>query len=135
MAQGRVLRFDETRGYGFIAPDDGGEDVFVHVNTLGEERHLFTPGTPVEYEATASDRGMKALSVRISRTGATRAATEHPVSRDDEDGLCDVLTSTAFRQEVTELFLDTAPSLTGTQIVQIRLALLNLAQRHGWVDN
>ncbi|MEV4756915.1 cold shock domain-containing protein [Micromonospora sp. NPDC049559] len=133
MSLGRVLRFDETRGYGFIAPDDGGEDVFVHANTLGEERHLFTPGTPVEYEATASERGLKALSVRISRTAATRTATV-PAARDDEDGLCDVLSPSAFRQEVTELFLDTAPSLTGSQIVQLRQALLSLAQRHGWVD-
>ena len=130
-----MLRFDESRGYGFIAPDGGGEDVFVHVNTLGEERHLFTPGTPVEYEAAASERGLKALSVRITRVEPGPVTATEAAPRDDEDGVCDVLSMSAFRHEVTELFLDTAPSLTGTEIVMLRLALGELAQRHGWVDN
>ncbi len=34
MATGTVRWFDATKGYGFVAPDDGGKDVFVHVSTV-----------------------------------------------------------------------------------------------------
>ena len=34
---GRVVRFDEIKGYGFIAPSDGGEDVCVHANEITVE--------------------------------------------------------------------------------------------------
>ena len=43
---GKMLRFDEVRGYGFIVPDDGNEDVFVHANDLLEE----IGGDPVDWK-------------------------------------------------------------------------------------
>jgi len=36
MATGRIIRFDEIKGYGFISPSDGGEDIFVHANELAD---------------------------------------------------------------------------------------------------
>lgn len=51
---GKVLRFDDTRGYGFIVPDGGGEDVFVHANELLDEKVSYGAGTPVEFEVTES---------------------------------------------------------------------------------
>ena len=144
MVRGRFIRFDEVRGYGFITPDGGGEDVFVHANVLGEEKHAFAPGVPVEFDAVESDRGMKALAVRILRTdraAGSTVGTALPVlapvgaERSDDDGMCDVLTPAGFRHEVTELLLDAVPTLTGAQIVQLRQSLTLLAQRHGWVEN
>ena len=37
MLTGKVVHFDDMRGYGFIAPDKGGEDVFVHANVLADD--------------------------------------------------------------------------------------------------
>ena len=65
MRTGKVIRFDEVRGYGFIAPDGGGEDVFVHANVLGDDKYVFGPGLRVEFEATDGDRGPKAYTVNL----------------------------------------------------------------------
>ena len=64
MRTGRILRFDDLRGYGFIVPDGGGEDVFVHANELLDDKSTFTPGTVVEFEVTEGERGLKAFAVR-----------------------------------------------------------------------
>jgi hypothetical protein len=49
--------------------------------------------------------------------------------------MCDVLSPDEFGQELTELLLDNASSLTGQQIRQVRQGVLALAGKHGWLDN
>ena len=140
MAVGRILRFDEVRGYGFIAAPDGGEDVFVHANDFGEQRHLVHPGMRVEYEAAEGDRGMKVDSVRILDAPATVAgavrssAVRAEVTSADDDDDVDVLTRREFVTEITEVLIQHVPSLTGAQIGQIRQRLVEHARSHGWVD-
>lgn len=132
---GKILRFDEARGFGFIAPDNGGEDVFVHANVLGDNKHLFTAGTPVEFEVTEGERGLKARVVRL--IGGLPVPVRAPKRTDedeDADGMCDVLPVAGFLREITEACLDAAPSMTGAQIVQIRSRLVTIAQLHGWVE-
>ena len=139
---GRVLRFDEVRGYGFIAPNAGGEDVFVHANDFGDQRHLVHPGMRVEYEVEEGERGLKVATVRILDSPSRR---EHPpppppvhdedAEPGDDDGLCDVLSSREFSAEVTELLIHHVPSLTGSQIAQARQHLVSFARTHGWVES
>ncbi|MER7166078.1 cold shock domain-containing protein [Micromonospora sp. NPDC000207] len=137
---GRVIRFDEVRGYGFIAPSAGGEDVFVHANDFGERRHEVHPGMKVEYEVEEGDRGLKVASVsildapvtRVERPAGERAPAR--VAPGDDDGLCDVLSSREFMTEVTELLIERAPALTAGQISTIRQALTERARAHGWVE-
>ncbi|MEV0607371.1 cold shock domain-containing protein [Polymorphospora rubra] len=144
MAVGKVLRFDETRGYGFIAPDAGGEDVFLHANDLRDEKYLIRPGVAVEFDLEEGERGLKASSVRVlDRTPRRPAVTKTVEARfagktatgEDDDGLCDVLSGDEFRNELTELLIDEVPSLTGSQIALIRQRITRLAQTHGWVES
>jgi CspA family cold shock protein len=128
VATGKVLRFDDTRGYGFIAPDDGGEDVFMHANDLLDEKYLFRAGVKVEFDISDGDRGLKASEVRlVDRDAVTRDVRD--------DTLCDVLSAAGFQREVTEALIESVPTLTGAQIGQIRQTMLRLAARHNWIES
>ncbi|MHC5110372.1 MAG: cold-shock protein [Planctomycetota bacterium] len=60
--EGTVKWYNQTKGYGFISPSDGGKDVFVHATVLeGANLH---EGDKVEFEITESDKGPKAANVR-----------------------------------------------------------------------
>jgi cold shock CspA family protein len=127
---GKVLRFDDVRGYGFIAPDDGGEDVFMHANDLRDEKFLFTPGTAVEFDVVEGDRGLKASSVKILDRSPARSAAGQ-----DDEVMCDVLSPRELMQELTEALLESAPTLTAAQIVQVRQRIAKLAHAHGWIES
>ena len=65
-AQGTVQWFNPDKGFGFISPDDGGEDVFVHFSEIedtGGYREL-AEGQRVEFSRTTGDRGVSATGVR-----------------------------------------------------------------------
>jgi CspA family cold shock protein len=64
MAQGTVKWFSEEKGYGFITPDEGGEDLFVHYSGIvGNGFKSIDEGEKVSYEATQGKKGMQAENV------------------------------------------------------------------------
>ena len=64
MAQGTVKWFNADKGYGFIAPDDGTPDVFVHHSAiLGNGFRTLHEGEQVEFEIKTSERGAEAAQV------------------------------------------------------------------------
>jgi CspA family cold shock protein len=64
MAQGTVKWFSEEKGYGFITPDDGGKDLFVHYSGIaGAGFRSLDEGARVSYEATQGKKGMQAANV------------------------------------------------------------------------
>ena len=64
MAQGTVKWFSDEKGYGFISPDEGGEDLFVHHSGIaGTGFKSLEEGAKVSYEATQGQKGMQAGNV------------------------------------------------------------------------
>jgi cold shock CspA family protein len=134
---GKVIRFDEFRGYGFVSQDSGGEDVFIHANDLDFDKRLIAIGTQLEFVTEEGDRGLKASQVRIIESSAQSKAPVHTprvsTPRED-DGLCDILTEPELLGEFTEALLRTVPTLTGVQILAARSALATIAHNHGWIE-
>jgi len=65
MPKGKVKWFNDQKGYGFITPEDGSKDLFVHHSSiLGEGFKSLSEGQEVEFEMTQSDKGPKAVNVK-----------------------------------------------------------------------
>ncbi len=60
MSKGTVKFFNNSKGFGFITPDDGGKDVFVHQNGLTDE---ITEGDKVSYDVEEGQKGLNAVNV------------------------------------------------------------------------
>ncbi|MBI4375821.1 MAG: cold shock domain-containing protein [Elusimicrobia bacterium] len=62
--RGRVKWFNDQKGYGFITPEDGSSDVFVHHTAIqGEGFRSLAENQAVEFEVMQSDKGPKAANV------------------------------------------------------------------------
>jgi cold shock protein len=64
MAQGTVKWFSQEKGYGFITPDEGGEDLFVHFSAIaGSGFKTLEEGEKVSYEVGQGQKGPQAQNV------------------------------------------------------------------------
>jgi CspA family cold shock protein len=65
MATGTVKWFNDAKGYGFIAPEDGGKDLFVHhTNIAGGGFKTLAENAKVEYESREGQKGPEAINVQ-----------------------------------------------------------------------
>lgn len=159
MATGRVLQFDHARGYGFVAVDDGGEDVFLHASVFDGDPDALRPGVKLEFKIMAGDRGRKAFAAHLTDDDEPAGAIQPDAGQPDlpdlvqpnpsvmparkapgaevasgEEQMCDLLSQAELETELTELLMGNVPTLTGQQILEIRQGVLDCARKHGWVD-
>lgn len=129
MSIGKLVSFDSSRGFGFIRPEDGGPDVFVHVNDIGLDEDELRQGRVFEFDVTEGDRGPKAINLSI--VGGQPAI---PLTRHKKDKNSGQLSATEHKRLITELLLDASPALTAGEILTIRDRLTAFADQHGWLD-
>ena len=62
MSNGTVKFFNNSKGFGFITPDDGAKDVFVHLSGLTDE---IAEGDKVSYDVQEGQKGLNAVNVKV----------------------------------------------------------------------
>lgn len=98
MPTGKVKFFDEAKGFGFIASDEG-DEVFLHASALPEGTSSIRPGARVEFSVFSGKRGAQAMSLRVLEAPVSLAkagrkpADEMAVVVEDLIRLLDSLTS------------------------------------------
>ncbi|GAA3034511.1 cold shock domain-containing protein [Gordonia defluvii] len=156
---GKIVHFDTNKGFGFLAPDEGGDDVFIHINDLDVDESQLKAGALVEFDVEDTDRGAKATNLVITQEAPAGAFEESRGRRDDHRpdrrggfdrdrgdrnsdrrdrprrprGGHGSMDAAAFTEEITELLLDASGALTAAQIVAIRQRVTDFAVDRGWV--
>jgi CspA family cold shock protein len=73
MATGSVKWFNNEKGYGFIAQDGGGADVFCHYTAIDSDGYRsLNEGDEVEFEVEQGAKGLQAKNVRVTRAAPQR---------------------------------------------------------------
>ena len=64
MSYGTVKFFNDSKGFGFITPEDGGKDVFVHASGLNE--NTIADGDQVSFDVEEGQKGLNAVNVTLT---------------------------------------------------------------------
>ena len=126
MASGTIIRFNQAKGYGFIEQDNGGEDVFLHSEEMRDSGLIAYVGARVSFNILQGVRGLKACDIEFLDVAAHRGDT--PRGEQPEP-----LSTSDFGRVITEALIEVSPSITASQIVEIRQRLINYLCQQGLV--
>ena len=77
MPTGTVKWFNNAKGYGFIVPEEGGEDLFAHFSAVNMDGYkTLSAGDQVQFEVTVGDKGPQATDIVPIAAGTSKPATE-----------------------------------------------------------
>lgn len=80
MAVGKVKWFNNAKGYGFILPDGGGDDLFAHYSSIQMEGYkTLKAGQDVEFDILEGPKGLHAINIRADSSESEAPTEEHPV--------------------------------------------------------
>jgi CspA family cold shock protein len=87
MATGTVKFFNENKGYGFIAPDGGGQDAFVHISAVERSgMRTLRENQRVSYELQEDRRGkMAAVNLQDASEASSESSAAEPEAANDQD--------------------------------------------------
>jgi CspA family cold shock protein len=87
MATGTIKWFNNAKGYGFVRPDEGGDDLFVHYSyIIGEGYKTLYPGQSVEYEPREASKGYHAVNLKPGESPAGARRPKRSRQREPEQG-------------------------------------------------
>jgi len=76
MPSGTVKWFNNAKGFGFILPENGGEDLFAHYSSIEMEGYkTLKAGQAVEFEVVKGDKGMHATHIRVAGSANQESST------------------------------------------------------------
>jgi CspA family cold shock protein len=79
MSTGQVKWFNNAKGFGFILPDDGGDDLFAHYSAIGMEGYkTLKAGQLVSFETVEGPKGLHAANIRPLADGDSDSQAEEP---------------------------------------------------------
>ena len=77
MSTGTVKWFSNSKGYGFIAPAEGGDDIFAHFSAISMEGYkTLKKGQEVEFESSQGPKGLHATAIRLA-AGSSASMQHH----------------------------------------------------------
>lgn len=78
MAKGQVKWFNNAKGYGFILPDDGGEDLFAHFSSIDMDGYKsLKAGDSVEFEVLEGPKGIHAINIKAADAEPQADVSDH----------------------------------------------------------
>lgn len=83
MPTGTVKWFNNAKGYGFILPDEGGEDLFAHYSAIQMDGYkTLKAGQVVDFDVTQGEKGLHATNIQSSEASQSTSSAAEPPSRD-----------------------------------------------------